>query len=117
MSPSPPDDAAWWDQGATLAAVLHQLRLQSGDVDDTRVSALIPAAGYLINTYLDRCDAAPGPPANPVLQEALQRQTIVLYGRQDPTSTFVPAPSPSPTGLDPEVQAMIEPFRQRVGAA
>lgn len=113
VSTAPPDDAAWWDAASTRDNVLHQLRLQSGDVDDTRVSNLIPVAGYKINTYIDAVDSPPGPPPNPVLQAALERYTIGLYGRQDPPD------STTVFGVDPfdEVKPMLAPFKRRRGVA
>jgi hypothetical protein len=121
--PAAPDDAAWWDSSTTRDAALHRLRLQSGDIDDTRVSALIPAAGYLINDFLDRCDAAPGPPPNPVLQEALIIVTVNLYGK-DPangtsTSDFAAMSVGTLGDVDPlgTVRSMLMPFKERFGVA
>jgi len=121
--PAAPDDAAWWDSATTRDAVLHRLRLQSGDIDDTRVSALIPAAGFWINDFLDRCDAAPGPPPNPLLQEALIIATINLYNNQQTsgtsTSDFSAMGVISPAVIDPigEVRLMLMPFKERFGVA
>lgn len=112
-APPPPDDAAWWDATVTRDAVLHQLRLQSGDVDDSRLSVLIPAAGYAINTYLDCVDAPAGPPPNPLLQAALELATIKLYGRQEPVASIEFATS----DLLADVRWMLAPFKQRIGVA
>lgn len=121
--PAPPDDAAWWDAASTRDTVLHRLRLQSGDIDDTRVSSLIPVAGWLINNYIDACDAPPGPPPNPVLQEALIVATVNLYGKDPNTGnsntdwaamTVTTLADVDPLGT---VRSMLLPFKFRFGVA
>ena len=79
---APPATDEWWDPVSTKAAVLHQLRLREGDVDEDRVEALIPVAGHLINVYLDR-PADSSWPVAATLQPALEQVTIELYRRKD----------------------------------
>ena len=100
---SPPATGVWWDPEATYASVLLQLRLAGGDVDETRLRGLIPAAGAYIDNYLDRETVVEGPPPPPLLQEALERKTITLYHGID---------------LDPaELEWLTSPHKQRTAIA
>ena len=74
--------AVWYDPDVTLAAVLAELRLAGGDVDEERLRALIPTAAADIDDYLDRVDPTDGPPPDPLLQEGLQIVVIDMYRDQ-----------------------------------
>lgn len=51
---SPPAQGDWYDLDTVVADVLARLRLQSTDVDEPRIRALVPAAAVQINDELDR---------------------------------------------------------------
>ena len=54
--------AVWYDEAQTVAAVLAILRLEEGDVDEGRLTALVPRAAKRLEVYADRVDPFPGPP-------------------------------------------------------
>jgi hypothetical protein len=76
---APPATGIWYDTAATVAAVQAVLRLQSGDVDEDRLTALVPVAAGIIDDYIDGTVALTGPPALPQVQHALERTVIDLY--------------------------------------
>jgi hypothetical protein len=98
--------------------------LQVGDVDESRITSLIPAAGFLIDNYVDRCEPLPGPPADPVLQGVLEQVTVELYRRKDapPSSSSDWSSGPGSFrfgAVDPigEVITQLAPYKQRHGIA
>jgi hypothetical protein len=118
---APPDQTAWWDETATTAAVLAQLRLTGTDVDAARIGELVGAAGQAINAYLDQPDATPPAPL-PILQAALEQVTIELYRRKDagaanPTDYAVAAVVSRYGATDPlgDVRAQLLPYKRRWG--
>jgi sulfur carrier protein ThiS len=118
-----PDQTVWWDVDVTVADVLEQLRLTSGDVDVDRITELVPAAGYAINTYLDRTEPLPAAPLTPAaVQAALDQIVVELYRRKDagvgnPTDYTVAAVVARFAGGDvlADVRAQLQPFKQRWG--
>lgn len=113
--PAAPSQAVWWDPVVTLAAVLAQLRLSGGDIDEARIAKLIPAAGQLINEHLDLA-VDPAPPIPVALQDALERVTIKMYNRTgDVDSVGVVIYD----GADPlgEVVSQLAPYKSRWGCA
>lgn len=62
----------------TLSNVLARLRLTETDIDQARIEALIPVAGYQINDRLDRTVTPTASQASS-LQDALESLTIALY--------------------------------------
>jgi hypothetical protein len=120
---APPDYSPWWDEPATVAAVMAQLRLSTGDVDEARIAALVPAAGAMINAHLDRWDATPPQPLE-IAQTALEQVTIELYRRKDagaanPADYSLAAVVTRYGSTDPlgEVRAQLAPLRRRWGQA
>ena len=113
---APPATGEWWDESATVAAVLHTLRLQGGDVDTIRLQSLVPAAGLIINNYMDRVVVIDGPPAPPDLQAALERVVIELYTTTQPTAgnQYMPLDR---TYIRALLDSLIPHRRQRRGAA
>ena len=91
---APPATDEWWDTVLTKAAVLHQLRLREGDVDEDRVEALIPVAGQLINVYLDRPAVSPGWPVPAHVAAGIREGDDPAVPRQD-------APGDATTGVHP----------------
>lgn len=84
----PPATGIWYDLDVTASNVLHQLRLQGGDVDATRIRNLIPEAALSIDQYVDGTTVIDGPPPAPDFQGTLERYTIELY-RSDPSGEFM----------------------------
>lgn len=80
--PVAPATGVWYDLDVTVAAVLAVLRLTASDVDAERIRALVPVAGQLIDTRLDRQVALTSPAPLPVLV-ALENLTVELYRRKD----------------------------------
>jgi hypothetical protein len=120
---APPDYTPWWDETATVDAVLAQLRLSSGDVDEARIAALVPAAGAAINAYLDRWEPVQPAPSH-VAQAALEQVTIELYRRKDagaanPGDFSLAAVVTRYGSTDPlgEVRAQLAPYKRRWGVA
>ena len=74
--------AVWYDPDATLAAVLAELRLGGGDVDEERLRVLIPTAAADVELFLDGVDPPPGPPPAPLVQEGLQIVVVDMYRDQ-----------------------------------
>ena len=112
---SPPATGEWYDLSATVAAVLHTLRLQGGDVDTIRLQAIVPAAARSIELDVDRVEPLDGPPPEPLIQYELERRTIVMYQADIPVAAIVPgAPSWLPDGGSRDVIAK---HRQRRGVA
>ncbi len=89
---TPPATGEWYDPDATLAAVLHVLRLQGGDIDAAAIRALIPVAGIAIDNYVDDDWVIDGPPPAPDFQYALERYTIELYRIDHPAAGAYIAP-------------------------
>lgn len=118
-APAPPDQTVWWDEPATVAAVLDVLRLDEADPDAARVVGLVAAAGARINDVLDRVDPLPSPPPAP-LANAIVTVTVELYRAKDaPPSSIdgLVAASWRPPTVDPvaAVRAMLLPYKQRFG--
>jgi hypothetical protein len=80
---TPPGSAVWYDLPAVTADVLAILRLTDADVDAERIETLVPAAAILIDQFLDRPEAVPGPPPSPPITQALNQLTIEMYRRKD----------------------------------
>lgn len=122
-APTPPDETEWWDLETTTANVLAQLRFESTDVDVGRITMLVPAAGALVNQFLDRHTVLPTPVPTPV-QTSLEQVTIELYRRKDAalvssTSGYTSDSIAERYGAaDPlaEVAPLLTPWRQRWGA-
>lgn len=97
----PPAQGDWYVLADVVADVLARLRLFAGDVDETRIQALVPVAAMHINDELDR-EFAMTPAGTvdttdvdedldvtelletnvtPTILEALSRLTIELYRR------------------------------------
>lgn len=101
LSVAPPAQGDWYDLTEITADVLARLRLSEGDVDASRIEALVPVAAMHINDELDRVneltpegtidtedvdqdeDITELNPNNvtPTILEALKRLTIELYRR------------------------------------
>lgn len=96
----PPTLTAWWDVASTAAAVLARLRLSTDDLDEARIKSLVPAAGVLIDQYIDSTTAIAAAPA---LTDAIVEVTAAMYRDE-----------PDPFG---SVRAQLEPFRRRWGVA
>ena len=111
---APPATDEWWDTVLTKAAVLHQLRLREGDVDEDRVEALIPVAGQLINVYLDRPAVSPGWPVPVQLQPAIEKETIRLYDSRLSTQDVVNYGAVDPLS---ETAATLAGLKRRWGVA
>ena len=81
---SAPDQTVWWDAADVAAAAMKVLRLETGDVDETRVAGYVPAAGELVNAWQDRApgDVIPDPPPAG-WTEALVQIVVELYRRKD----------------------------------
>jgi hypothetical protein len=119
---TPPDTTAWWDVATVTTEALKILRLTATDVDASRITALVPVAGQLVNQFLDvetptPPDVLPAPPA-PVTQ-ALVYAVVELYRQKDsPPSTaddFGLSPGYVPADPLQPVRAMLAPFRRRWG--
>jgi hypothetical protein len=104
----PPDIAVWYDLEATTDAVLARLRLTEADVDTEQIKQIIPAAGVLIDEFLDRVDAIVGPPPPAPIQYVLITQVDRMYRAKD---------IPIPPALAPDLQAILRPWKQRHGLA
>ena len=119
----PPATAVWYDPAATLDAVRRQLRLSTPDIDDARLAALIPAAAYLIDDYVDGEFPLDGPPPAPLIQSALEQVTIVLYRTKDVGavgSSWLPSDVAGRYAQsDPivDVLGQVLPFKRRWGVA
>lgn len=100
----------WWNPTITLANVLARLRLTETDIDQARLTALIPMAGYQINDYLDRT-VTPTTAQAASLQDALESLTVALYlpPVQNLDGTYV-----NPVDM---VAGQLTPTRQRWGVA
>jgi hypothetical protein len=85
---SPPATGVWYDLDATVAAVLAILRLQGGDVDTTRIRAIIPGAALRIDVYVDRAVIIDGPPPGADYQYALEQLTVQRYRRDAPVAVM-----------------------------
>jgi hypothetical protein len=104
---APPNSAVWYSLADTTAAVLATLRLTDGDVDADRIEAQVPAAATLIDQYLDRVEAIPGPPPAPHIQQALEQLVVELYRRKEPNAAAARV-------LDP-VRSELTPHKRRWG--
>lgn len=107
-----PVQSEWWDLESTLTNVLRMLRLAGGDIDEDRITALIPTAGYQINSRLDlTIGIVPGSAEALSLQDALESLTIALYQPpvQDIDGSFM-----DPVDM---VAGQITPQRERWGVA
>ena len=121
----PPATGDWYDVEATTDAVLSQLRLEVADIDEPRIRALVPAAAFHIDAYLDRVTPLTGPPPDPAIEAVLQQVTIELYRRKDaalvgPTTSWTAdAQSDRYGASDPigECLAQLLPYKQRWGFA
>ena len=82
----PPATGIWYDVDATTAAVLAVLRLQGGDVDTSRIRAIVPTAANKIDVYVDRTTVIDGPPPAPHIQHALEQLTVLRYQRNQPVN-------------------------------
>jgi hypothetical protein len=118
--PTPPATGVWWDPDETFAAVMQILRLpETGDVDEDRVKALIPAAGALIDYFVDRETIITGPPPPPTVQTALELITVDLYRRPQTAPIIAGDVAALYATLDPAAPywAMLLPFKARWGLA
>ena len=85
---SPPATGVWYDVDVTVAAVLHILRLQGGDVDTTQIRSIIPTAAQRIDVHCDRTVVLDGPPPAPHIQHALEQLTVARYRRNQPAAVI-----------------------------
>lgn len=113
-----PDQTVWWNSTLVTASVIAELRLQSGDVDEGRITTLVDVAGEMINDYLDR--ECPMSAPTPSMVNALVALTCELYGRDVPVYVNG-ARAEQPGGVDPAAVAVIRaamlPKKQRFGVA
>jgi hypothetical protein len=96
----PPATSDWYDLAVTVAAVFKVLRLSDGDVDQSRIEALVPTAATNIEAKVDATVAvAPdvpvldGPPPPAWAQTALELETLALYRAQGGTDPFATVPT------------------------
>jgi hypothetical protein len=116
----PPATSVWYDPASTLEAGLAMLRLEGGDVDADRISALIPAAAGNIDAKLDGYVAVSGPPAPSWAQTALEMETVAIYRAQG--NDIVPyaslggaAPYRDALVGGPAVSSLVAPHKARWG--
>lgn len=118
-APVAPVQSDWWNVDATLAAVLAKLRLGTTDIDENRLRALVPAAGYKINAYLDLTVAPSAVGAHTeALQDALEQLVIAMYG--PPIQNFDSFRSTGQSSfVDPieTVAGLLDPKKERWGFA
>lgn len=81
---APPSQGEWWDAAAVKVAVLDELGLDDGDLDEDRVIRLIPACGHVLNDHLDYVDELTADDVGANLVEALIHLVVAAYGRQIP---------------------------------
>lgn len=118
---APPLYDVWWDDAATVAAALDQLRLGGSDIDAARVAGLVAPAGARLNAYMDRTTPVPTP-APPELAYAIVQVVVELYRNKDAPPASVDgliASAWRPASIDPlaGVRNMIAPWRERLGLA
>ncbi len=105
----------WFDLDATVAEVLHVLRLAGGDIDEPRIRSLVPRAALMIERRYPRLDVWPDAVDEPDLQEGLNIVTIELY-RQPATTGQLIGLSTDVAGaaFDPILPAapLLQPFAQ-----
>ena len=87
---SPPAVAAW-DVDAVAARALTILRLEVGDVDESRIRGDAQAACALVDAWVDHCDSG-APPSLTMLASAVDA-TVNLY-RGGVTAAFPGTPGP-----------------------
>jgi hypothetical protein len=122
---APPLQDTWWVPADVLADVLATLRLSSGDVDESRLEALIPAAAAMINAYLDRPTGdGLAPWEEAIAVPALEQVTIELYRTKDtaagsPSDYSAAALMSRWAAVDPlgNVRSHLQPLKRRWGLA
>jgi hypothetical protein len=112
----PPATGIWYDVDDTLAAVLHILRLQGGDIDADYIRNLIPAAGMAIDAYVDSETVVVGPPPAGDYQYAIEQYTIDLYRADVPPAVGQYMP-PDGSYLRSRLKSLIGHRRARQGVA
>ena len=122
MTVTAPDVSVWWYPAAVTGAALARLRLTDGDVDAAAVAASVPAAGQMVNQYLDRdpADAFTEATAPPDLVDCVAQVVDALYRRKDNPAADVTGAmlgAWQPTAIDPlaDVRRILDRYRTRRG--